>query len=156
MCFSRRTHCPLISALIIQSPRGTSTNFHKHRSTQVAPATNPQLLTFATCRDLQRGCVYIQVSEVKVLITQSCQTLCGPMYRSPLRSSICGILQARILEWVVMLFSRGSSWLRDQTRVSCIAGRFFTGWATREAIFIFHLKHLKVHSFCVLFTMWII
>ena len=48
-------------------------------------------------------------------------------------SSVHGILQARILEWEAILFSRGSSWLRDQTQVSCTAGRFFTVWATREA-----------------------
>ena len=44
-----------------------------------------------------------------------------------------GILQARILEWVAFPFSRGSSQPRDQTRVSSIAGKFFTSWATREA-----------------------
>ena len=44
-----------------------------------------------------------------------------------------GILQARILEWVAVSFSRGASWPRNQTRVSCIAGGFFTIWATREA-----------------------
>ena len=44
-----------------------------------------------------------------------------------------GILQARILEWVAMLSSRGSAWPRDQTQVSHIAGEFFTVWATREA-----------------------
>ena len=44
-----------------------------------------------------------------------------------------GILQARILEWVVFPFSRGSSQPRDQTQVSYIAGRFFTSWATMEA-----------------------
>ena len=44
-----------------------------------------------------------------------------------------GILQARILEWVAVLFSRGSFWLRNQTRVSCTAGRFFTNRAIREA-----------------------
>ena len=43
-----------------------------------------------------------------------------------------GILQARILEWVAIPFSRGSSKPKDQTQVSCIAGRFFTSWATRE------------------------
>ena len=43
-----------------------------------------------------------------------------------------GILQARILEWVAMPFSRGSSWPRDRTRVSCIG--FFTSWATRETL----------------------
>ena len=47
--------------------------------------------------------------------------------------SVRGILQLRILEWVAISFSRGSSWLRDQTWVSRIAGRFFTTWATREA-----------------------
>ena len=46
--------------------------------------------------------------------------------------TVHGILQARILEWVAFPFSRGSSQPRDQTRVSCIAGRFFTSWATRE------------------------
>ena len=44
-----------------------------------------------------------------------------------------GILQARILEWVAIPFSRGSSQPRDRTQVSCIADGFFTIWATREA-----------------------
>ena len=48
-------------------------------------------------------------------------------------SSVLGILQARILEWVAILFSRGSSQPRDRTRVSCIASGFFTNCATREA-----------------------
>ena len=47
--------------------------------------------------------------------------------------TVHGILQARILEWVAVPFSRGSSQPRDQTQVSHIAGRFFTSWATREA-----------------------
>ena len=48
-------------------------------------------------------------------------------------SSIHGILQAKILEWFAISFSRGSSWPRDWTQVSCTAGRLFTIWATREA-----------------------
>ena len=48
-------------------------------------------------------------------------------------SSVHGILQAGIPEWIAISFSRGSSWPRDQTQVSCIVGRFFTNWATREA-----------------------
>ena len=48
-------------------------------------------------------------------------------------SSVHGIFQARILEWVVIPFSRASSWTGDQTQLSCIAGRFLTIWATREA-----------------------
>ena len=64
---------------------------------------------------------------------QSCLTLCNPMDCSPPGSSVQGILQARILEWVATPFSRGSSWPRDWTEVSGIAGRFFTIWATWEA-----------------------
>ena len=63
--------------------------------------------------------------KVKVLVTQSCLTLCHPMDYSLPDSSVHGSFQARILEWVAIPFSRGSSQLRDQTRVSCIAGRFF-------------------------------
>ena len=69
-----------------------------------------------------------------VLVTQSCLTLRDFMnYKLP-GSSVHGILQARILEWVAIPFSRGSSWSRDQTWVSCIAGRFLTVRATREAL----------------------
>ena len=75
---------------------------------------------------------YSNVS-VKVLDAQSCPALCNPMDCSPPGSSVQGILQVRILEWVAIASSRGSSRPRDQTQVSCIAGRFFTVWATREA-----------------------
>jgi len=51
-------------------------------------------------------------------------------------SSVHGILQTRILEWVVISFSRGSSWPRDLTQVSCNSGSFFIIWATREAHYI--------------------
>ena len=61
-----------------------------------------------------------------------CLTLCDAMDCSPLGSSVHGILQARILEWVAIFFSRGSSQPRDWTRVSHIAGRLFTDWTTRE------------------------
>ena len=65
-----------------------------------------------------------------VSVTQSCPPLCDPMDCSPPGSSVHGILQARILEWVAIPFSRGSSWTRDWTWVSFIAGRFFTICAT--------------------------
>ena len=96
---------------------------------------------------------------VSVLVAQLYLTLCDPMDCSLPGPSVHGILQARILEWVAVLFSSGSSQTRDQTqhsciaeywsglqfhtpgdlpgpgstRVSCIAGGFFTVWATREA-----------------------
>ena len=60
---------------------------------------------------------------------QSCPTLCAPMDCSPPGSFLHEIIQARILEWVVMPSFRGSSWPRDQTQASCdscIAGRSFT------------------------------
>ena len=62
----------------------------------------------------------------EVLVTQSCPTLCDPMDCSSPGSFVCGILQARILEWVAISFSRGSSEPRDQTQVSCIVGEFLT------------------------------
>ena len=68
----------------------------------------------------------ISCVKVKVLVTQLSPTPCDPMVCSPPGSSVHGILQARILEWVAMPFSRGSSQPRDQTHVSCTAGRFFT------------------------------
>ena len=68
--------------------------------------------------------------KVKVLVVQLYPILCDPM-----DSSLLGILQARILEWFAMPSFRGSSQPRYQTKVSCIIGRFFTLWATREAHF---------------------
>ena len=53
---------------------------------------------------------------------------------SPPGSSVCRILQARTLDWVAIPFSKVSFPPRNQTQVSCIAGRFFTVWATREAL----------------------
>ena len=60
-----------------------------------------------------------------VLVTQSCLVLCNPVDCSPPVSSVHGILQARILEWVAIPFSRGSSQPRDQTWVSCTAGGLY-------------------------------
>ena len=71
---------------------------------------------------------------MKVLIPHSCLTLWDLTDCSSPGSSVHGILQARILESVAISFSRGSSWPRDQTGVSCIAGRFFTTLTTREAL----------------------
>ena len=70
--------------------------------------------------------------KVEVLVAQSCPTLCDPMECSPPGFSVHGILQVRVLEWITIPFSRGSSWPRNWTWVSHIADRFFTFWATRE------------------------
>ena len=63
-------------------------------------------------------------------VTQTCLTLCNPMDCSLPGSSVYGIFQARVLEWVAMSFSRGSSRPKDRTWVSHIVGRRFTVWAT--------------------------
>ena len=70
------------------------------------------------------------ILNVVVKVNQSCPTLWDPM-----DYTVLGIHQARILEWVTFLFSRGSSQPRDRTQVSRIAGRLFTRWATREVTF---------------------
>ena len=66
--------------------------------------------------------------SLKVKIVQPCMALCNPM-----NYTVHGIIQARILEWAAFPFSRGSSQPRAWTQVSCIADRFFTVWANREA-----------------------
>ena len=93
-------------------------------------------------------------SEVKSSqVTQSCPTLCDPVDYSPPGSSVHGILQARILEWVAISFSRGSSWPKDRTQVSHIAGRCFNLWATRKIrqnLNPFHFEKSIILSFiCV-------
>ena len=69
-----------------------------------------------------------------MLVAQLCWTLCDPVDCSPPGFSVHELLQARILEWVAIPFSRGPFPPRDQTWVSCIEGRFFIIWAAREAL----------------------
>ena len=63
---------------------------------------------------------------LKVLVAHLCSTLCDPMDCCPPGSSIYGILQSRILEWVAIFFSRESFRPKDPTQVPCITSRFFT------------------------------
>ena len=81
---------------------------------------------YLTC---SRACVHAKS-------LQSHTILCNPMDCRPPGSSVHGVLQARILEWVAIPFSRGSSWPRNRTQLSCIAGRCFTVWVTREALML--------------------
>ena len=92
-------------------------------------------------------CVYTK-------LLQSCLTLCDPMDCSLPDSSVHGILQARILEWVAMSSSRGYSWPRDRTLISCISRipvRLFIHWPTWEVpilrLFQSKFKSLK-HLTC--------
>ena len=76
---------------------------------------------------LDKNCLHLLLCLVAV-------ESCDPMDCSPPGSSVHGILQAGILQWVAMPSSRGSSRPRDRTQVSHIAGGFFTVWATRKAL----------------------
>ena len=83
-----------------------------------------------------------------VLVTQSCPTLCNPMDCSPPGSSVHEIFQARILEWVAISFSRESSQPRDQTWVSCTAGKFFTN------MFLLQLATVIIFYFLSGYWLW--
>ena len=74
------------------------------------------------------------LSEWVSEVTQSCPTLCNPTDCSLSGCSVHGIFQARVLEWIAISFSRGSSRPRNWTWVSRIAGRRFTIWTTRESL----------------------
>ena len=95
-----------------------------------APGAFMSITPNLCCEETKNRGTYTRLTECKSL---SHVQLCDPVDWGPPGSSVHGILQARILEWVANLLSRESSQPRDQTGVSCIAGRFFTGWATREA-----------------------
>ena len=71
----------------------------------------------------------------KIRSDQSCPTLCNPVDGSPPGSFLHGILQARILEWAAIFFSRGSSRPRDQTHISCVS-------CIGRQTFFYHLHHL--------------
>ena len=132
-----RTHIPWIDRQIIY-----------HGGTREALTVHYILVIWVSSDTIVKGCAVCAVSEgsswsnremtpwseVKWSgVAQSCPTLCNPMDCSPAGSSIHGIFQARVLDWVAISFPRGSSWPRNQTLVSRIAGRLFTIWATREA-----------------------
>ena len=83
-------------------------------------------------------------ASIKALATQSCLTLCNPMDWGLPDSSAQGILQARILEWAAIPFSRGSSQPRDWTQAFCTAGRFFplSHQGSPVSVFFFFLRSL--------------
>ena len=86
---------------------------------------------------------------VLCLVALPCLTLCDPMDCSPPGSSVHGVLQARILEWIA-ISSGGSSPPRDRNWVSCIAGRLFTIWATGKTcsisllLLLCHFSHVRL------------
>ena len=104
-------------------------------SSSVPSSCTPHTCTYLSAPSLMRctgdfshhlTCTMLAV----VFVTQSCPALCDPTDCTLPGSSVYGIPQARILEWIAIPFSRGSFWPRDQTRIACTEGRFFTAWAT--------------------------
>ena len=104
-------------------------------------------ITFIMSYILPSVCVCVCVC-VCVLVAQSCPTLCDPINCSPPGSSVLGISQTRILEWVAFPFSRRSSQPRERTQVSHIAGRIFTVWVAKEA----HINPLNLLRWKFLFS----
>ena len=81
----------------------------------------------------RNSCIYYDISGGGDLVTKSCPTLENPLTaacQAPLSMGFSG----QVLKWVAISFSRGSSQLRNQTHISCIADRLSTNWATREAL----------------------
>ena len=91
--------------------------------------SNRRLGIFLFLFKVEHALVELHHYALKVKVAQSFPTFCNPM-----DYTVHEILQARIPEWAGFHFSRGSSWSRDQTQVSCTAGEFFTSWATRKAL----------------------
>ena len=95
---------------------------HWYRSNSTNKCIVPKFLTLGNITIK----MFSWMMVVVVLVAKLCLTLCDPMDCSPPGSSVHGISQARILEWVVVPFSRWSSWPRGQTWVFCTAGGFST------------------------------
>ena len=104
--------------------------------------SNPGLLCLLHCRQF-----FTAEPQMKSLVAQLCSTVCDPMDCSSPGSSVPWILQVRTLEWTAIPFFRGSSQPRDQTGVSCIAGRFFTIWATGKSVFEWVLNRYDWYLF---------
>ena len=115
-----RPHSPLVQL----KPDGEGAHQCSFRPASGAQSWKGQ---WGTAQHLPRGhTVCAELAVVGAQLLSHIQLFCNRMDCSPLDSSVHGILQARILQWVAISFSRESSRPRDRTHVSCIAGRFFT------------------------------
>ena len=103
------------------------------------------MIWWGKCRCIWESVNIVSLTKMwmRMHVAQSCPTLCDPMDCSLPGFSIHGILQARILEWVIISFSRGSSQPWDWTWVSRIGGRHFNLWATREALMALFLQAIR-------------
>ena len=103
------------------------------KATHPCPSKNFKILNFSKHFKYHISQTSQSLDELEGEVAQLCPTLCDPMDCNLLGFSVHGILQARILEWIAISFSKRSSRPRDRTRVSRIGGRRFNLWATREA-----------------------
>ena len=124
----------------------------------------PSLLYMVTGKTIDLT-IQTFVGKVMSLLFNTLSRFCNRMDCSPLGSSVHGILQAKILEWAAIHFSRGSSWPRDQICISCIADRFLfyfnfyhlshQGSPVRLLAFVqtsLFLEHKLLHATCLNFT----
>ena len=137
-------HCPSMNIYLLLRP-GLLKSFNSWTCAvsdwtlppMVSKFKKQRLQEFSTLWALALVFLYSPTSYTTLLsfslVSQPCPTLCNPMDCSPPGLSVRGILQTRILEWVAIPSSRGSSQPRDRIQVSHIVGGFFTDWATREA-----------------------
>ena len=97
-------------------------------------------------------CLLLKISLTNIccacvcLVAQSYLTLCDQSDCSPPGFSVHGILQVRILEWVAISSSRGSSWLRDWSHISCIGRWILYHWATWEALSAYYVQRIVIIS----------
>ena len=127
---SRQTILPVFPRSPESCPKQTDVNYWP----SILLAESPELKDEEVNPCADPGNLQPQVKfHQLLLVAQSCLTLCNCMDCNLSGSSVHGILQARILEWVDVPSFKGSSRPRDWTQVSHIAGRFCTIWAIREA-----------------------
>ena len=107
---------------------------------------NDDQKTFLICGE--RWPKLIHPKNLLWLVTKSCLTLCDPMGCSPPGSSVHGFSQVRILEWVAISYSKGSSWPRDQTCISCIGRQIPYHWATSRAHLMCSVQFSSVPQSC--------
>ena len=119
----------------------TASQFHRTLRMKLKKSLKESLNTASTIIIL----LFFNLLILRVVVAQSCLTLCVPMDCSLQGSSVLGIFQARVLEWVAIFFSKRSPQPRDRTQVCHIAGRCFTVWATREATILRVAGTLTIH-----------
>ena len=113
------------------------------------------ILLWKSCNNYFKKNLHVNCACVHAKLLQSCPTLCDPIECSPPGSSVHGILQAGILEWVALPSSRGISWSWDRIHISCgscIVGRFFT--AERDSFLIWVITEYWVESFMLYSRFW--